>query len=163
MLDAGWLRWLQIVVIAFHEYETLLSCSYIISWCKCVLWCVAYSVSSLMFSGLLWLRTKITLVLCSQSSQKEVTLSDFKFIYYMEWGHRMWGRGVGLAFILPALYFLRKGWISKALKPRLAVYAGLLGFQVWQHFWMALYTNSKLWVAYRLAECRIFKLFKSGN
>ncbi|KAK7110218.1 heme A synthase COX15-like [Littorina saxatilis] len=64
-----------------------------------------------------------------QASQKEVTLADFKFIYYMEWGHRMWGRGVGLAFILPALYFLRKGWISKALKPRLAVFAGLLGFQ----------------------------------
>ena len=59
-----------------------------------------------------------------------MTLSDFKFIYYMEWGHRMWGRGVGLAFIFPALYFLRKGWISKALKPRLAVYAGLIGFQV---------------------------------
>lgn len=64
-----------------------------------------------------------------QSSQKEVTLSDFKFIYYMEWGHRMWGRGVGLAFMLPAIYFLRKGWISKPLKPRLAVYMALLGFQ----------------------------------
>ncbi|KAL8568000.1 Cytochrome c oxidase assembly protein cox15 [Nucella lapillus] len=64
-----------------------------------------------------------------QASQKEVTLSDFKFIYYMEWGHRMWGRAVGLAFLLPAAYFLRKGWISKALKPRLAIYAGLLGFQ----------------------------------
>lgn len=64
-----------------------------------------------------------------QASQKEMTLSDFKSIYYMEWGHRMWGRGVGMAFLLPAIYFWRKGWISKALKPRLAVYAGLLGFQ----------------------------------
>lgn len=64
-----------------------------------------------------------------QAGQKEVTLSDFKFIYYMEWGHRMWGRAVGLAFIFPALYFLRKGWISRAMKPRLAVYASLLGFQ----------------------------------
>lgn len=59
----------------------------------------------------------------------EMTLADFKFIYYMEWGHRMWGRGVGLVFALPALYFLQKGWVSKALKPRLAVFAGLIGFQ----------------------------------
>ncbi|KAK7508520.1 hypothetical protein BaRGS_00000086 [Batillaria attramentaria] len=64
-----------------------------------------------------------------QSGQKEMTLSDFKFIYYMEWGHRMWGRAVGIGFILPALYFLRKGWISRAMKPRLAIYASLLGFQ----------------------------------
>ena len=63
-----------------------------------------------------------------------MTLSEFKFIYYMEWGHRMWGRGVGLVFALPALYFLKKGWISKALKPRLAVFAGLIGFQVMMIF-----------------------------
>ncbi|XP_055878932.1 cytochrome c oxidase assembly protein COX15 homolog isoform X1 [Biomphalaria glabrata] len=61
--------------------------------------------------------------------EKEMTLSDFKFIYYMEWGHRMWGRTTGVAFFLPALYFLKKGWISKSLKPRLAVYGGLLAFQ----------------------------------
>ncbi|XP_059176667.1 cytochrome c oxidase assembly protein COX15 homolog isoform X2 [Physella acuta] len=63
------------------------------------------------------------------TKEKEMTLSDFKFIFYMEWGHRMWGRTTGVFFLLPALYFLRKGWISKALKPRLAAYAGLLGFQ----------------------------------
>lgn len=63
------------------------------------------------------------------AKEKEMTLSDFKFIYYMEWGHRMWGRATGLVFLFPALYFLRKGWISKALKPRLAVYGGLLAFQ----------------------------------
>ncbi|GFR86766.1 cytochrome c oxidase assembly protein COX15-like protein [Elysia marginata] len=63
------------------------------------------------------------------SNQKEMTLSDFKFIFYMEWGHRMWGRTTGMVFLLPAFYFLRKGWVSKALKPRLAIFAGLLGFQ----------------------------------
>ncbi|KAK3780862.1 hypothetical protein RRG08_019813 [Elysia crispata] len=63
------------------------------------------------------------------SNQKEMTLSDFKFIFYMEWGHRMWGRTTGMVFLLPALYFLRKGWVSKALKPRLAAFAALLGFQ----------------------------------
>lgn len=63
------------------------------------------------------------------SNEKEMTLSDFKFIFYMEWAHRMWGRTTGMVFLLPAIYFLRKGWVSKALKPRLAVFAGLLGFQ----------------------------------
>ena len=66
----------------------------------------------------------------SYAKEKEMTLSDFKFIFYMEWGHRLWGRGVGLVFALPALFFLKKGWISKAMKPRLALFAGLIGFQV---------------------------------
>ena len=63
------------------------------------------------------------------SQTEDMTLTHFKFIYYMEWGHRMWGRTTGMVFLLPALYFLKKGWISKALKPRLAVFTGLLGFQ----------------------------------
>lgn len=64
-----------------------------------------------------------------QNSQKEMTLSDFKFIYYMEYSHRMWGRLIGVVFALPALYFLKKGWIAKNMKPRLAAFAALLGFQ----------------------------------
>ena len=40
------------------------------------------------------------------------------------------GRTVGIVFGLPALYFLRKGWISKPMKPRLAIYFSLLLFQV---------------------------------
>ncbi|XP_064599901.1 heme A synthase COX15-like isoform X2 [Liolophura sinensis] len=63
------------------------------------------------------------------AKEKEITLSDFKFIYYMEYAHRMWGRMVGVAFLLPAAYFLKKGWIAKAMKARLGIMAGLLGFQ----------------------------------
>lgn len=63
-------------------------------------------------------------------SKKEMTLSDFKFIFYMEWAHRMWGRATGLVFLIPAIYFLRKGWISRSMKPRLALFAGLIGLQV---------------------------------
>merc|ERR1711936_21102 len=63
------------------------------------------------------------------AEHKEMTLSDFKFIFYMEWGHGMWGRTTGMVFILPALFFLKKGWISKPLKPRLLLFTGLLGFQ----------------------------------
>ncbi|XP_019631670.1 PREDICTED: cytochrome c oxidase assembly protein COX15 homolog [Branchiostoma belcheri] len=60
---------------------------------------------------------------------REMTIQEFKFIFYMEWFHRMWGRTIGLAFFLPAAYFWRKGWISKAMKPRLAAYGSLLVFQ----------------------------------
>lgn len=59
----------------------------------------------------------------------DMTLPEFKFIFYMEWGHRMWGRLVGLAYILPAVYFWRKGYLSRTLKGRVL---GLCGFVVFQ-------------------------------
>ena len=64
------------------------------------------------------------------SSKLGMTLEEFKFIFYMEWAHRMWGRFVGLAFFVPAVFFWGKGWLSKGMKPRLFLYAGLLGGQV---------------------------------
>ncbi|XP_071946759.1 heme A synthase COX15-like isoform X2 [Antedon mediterranea] len=60
---------------------------------------------------------------------REITLKEFKFIFLMEWGHRMWGRTIGIAYILPAIYFWRKGWISKALKPKILLFGSLLVFQ----------------------------------
>jgi len=62
--------------------------------------------------------------------EKEFTLDDFKTIFFWEYIHRMSGRGIAFLFGLPALYFLRKGWIAKPMKPRLVIYAGLLAFQV---------------------------------
>ena len=57
-------------------------------------------------------------------------MDDFKRIFFWEYIHRMSGRGIAVLFVLPALYFLRKGWITKSMKPRLVIYAGLLAFQV---------------------------------
>jgi heme a synthase len=34
------------------------------------------------------------------------TLSDFKFIYFWEWFHRLWGRLIGIVFIIPFIIFL---------------------------------------------------------
>ena len=62
--------------------------------------------------------------------EREMTLSDFKFIYYMEWAHRMWGRGVGLVFALPAIAFWAKGWLGPGMKPRVLLLGALIGFQV---------------------------------
>ncbi|XP_076867976.1 heme A synthase COX15 [Brachyhypopomus gauderio] len=54
-----------------------------------------------------------------------MTLTEFKFIFYMEWGHRMWGRLVGLAYILPTVYFWKKGYFTRTMK---AQTLGLCGF-----------------------------------
>lgn len=49
-----------------------------------------------------------------------MSLDDFKFIYWMEYGHRMWGRALGIMFALPFSYFLRKGYITPRLGLRLS-------------------------------------------
>ena len=42
-----------------------------------------------------------------------MTVDEYKFIFWMEYGHRMWGRGLGVFFALPLCAFLAKGWITK--------------------------------------------------
>ncbi len=61
----------------------------------------------------------------------DFTLSDFKFIYFWEYIHRLIGRLLGLVFIIPFLYFFFKKQIDKALLPKLIVMF-LLG--AWQGF-----------------------------
>ncbi|RAH57507.1 cytochrome c oxidase assembly protein Cox15 [Aspergillus piperis CBS 112811] len=65
-----------------------------------------------------------------------MTLSEFKSIYYMEWIHRLWGRFVGLSFVLPAAYFVATKKVSKPMSLRLAGIAGLIGFQGFIGWWM---------------------------
>lgn len=55
-----------------------------------------------------------------------ISLTQFKWIWYMEYAHRMWGRLVGVAFYLPAGYFWYKGWFNKGLKMRVVVFGALL-------------------------------------
>ena len=40
-----------------------------------------------------------------------MSLGEFKFIYWMEWAHRMWGRALGFVFLLPAAYFVARGQV----------------------------------------------------
>ncbi|CAG8446222.1 9590_t:CDS:2 [Dentiscutata heterogama] len=58
-----------------------------------------------------------------------MSLSDFKYIYLMEWSHRMWGRMIGLIFVLPAVYFGFRGYMSRPIIKKVVGLAGLLGFQ----------------------------------
>ncbi|XP_073141429.1 heme A synthase COX15 isoform X2 [Henckelia pumila] len=55
-----------------------------------------------------------------QRVNKGMSLADFKFIYWMEYAHRMWGRALGIMFALPFSYFLHKGYITLQLGLRLS-------------------------------------------
>lgn len=65
-----------------------------------------------------------------------MNLSEFKSIYYMEWIHRLWGRFVGLSFVIPAVYFVARKKVSTPMAWRLAGIAGLIGFQGFLGWWM---------------------------
>ncbi len=58
-----------------------------------------------------------------------MTLEEFKKIYYMEWGHRLWGRFVGLSFVIPAVYFVARRKVSANMSLRLFGIACLIGAQ----------------------------------
>lgn len=58
-----------------------------------------------------------------------MTLSDFKFIFFWEWVHRLLGRVIGLAFALPMLWFWVRGAIPAGYKLRLAALLALGGLQ----------------------------------
>ena len=49
-----------------------------------------------------------------------MSLDDFKVIYWWEWGHRLLGRLIGVAFVVPLLAFWLAGRIDRILAPRLA-------------------------------------------
>ncbi|MDD2822021.1 MAG: COX15/CtaA family protein [Flavobacterium sp.] len=59
----------------------------------------------------------------------DFTLSDYKFIYFWEWFHRFIGRIIGLAFIVPFVYFLFKKRLSTETIKKCIVLLGMGGFQ----------------------------------
>ncbi|MGD8618806.1 MAG: COX15/CtaA family protein [Gammaproteobacteria bacterium] len=61
-------------------------------------------------------------------------LAGFKQIYWFEFSHRLLGRLIGTVFLLPLLFFLLRGWVSRPLVPRLLgmfVIGGLQGLLGW--------------------------------
>ncbi len=69
-----------------------------------------------------------------QVINKGMSLAEFKYIFWWEWGHRFLGRFIGFAFLLPFLFFWLKGWVTKALMPKLLamfVLGGLQGALGW--------------------------------
>ncbi|MEE1657747.1 COX15/CtaA family protein [Microvirga sp. CF3062] len=60
---------------------------------------------------------------------KGMTLSEFKFIYGWEWGHRQLGRLLGLVFFLPLVWFWVRGMIQGRLALTLLGIGALGGLQ----------------------------------
>ena len=56
-------------------------------------------------------------------------LDGFKHIFWLEWTHRLWGRLIGVVFLLPMLYLWATARIERRLLPRLGLLFVLGGLQ----------------------------------
>jgi cytochrome c oxidase assembly protein subunit 15 len=94
-----------------------------------------------------------------------MSLSDFQFIFFWEWLHRLLGRLIGLAFALPLLWFAGKRAIPRGYGWRLVALLALGGLQGAIGWWMV---KSGLSVRtdvshYRLAVHLLTALFIMGG
>ena len=71
-----------------------------------------------------------------QKLNRGMTLGEFKTIYWWEWTHRLLGRLIGAAFLLPFLFFLWRGYVEPGLRGRLWAIFGLGAFQGAVGWWM---------------------------
>ncbi|KAL0941755.1 cytochrome c oxidase assembly protein cox15 [Colletotrichum truncatum] len=65
-----------------------------------------------------------------------MTLDEFKKIYFMEWSHRLWGRFIGMSFVLPTLYFIARRRVTPKMAVNLLGISALIGFQGFIGWWM---------------------------
>jgi cytochrome c oxidase assembly protein subunit 15 len=56
-------------------------------------------------------------------------LEGFKQIFWLEWVHRLWGRLMGVAFVVPLVWFWRTGRVDRYLLGRLLLFFALGGLQ----------------------------------
>ncbi len=67
---------------------------------------------------------------------KNMTLEEFKYIFWWEWFHRVFARLIGVVFLIPLLYFILKNQLSSTLYKRLAVVFIFGIFQAFIGWWM---------------------------
>jgi cytochrome c oxidase assembly protein subunit 15 len=65
-----------------------------------------------------------------------MSLSDFKFIFYWEWSHRLLGRLIGVVFALPMVWFWLRGKVRGSLRWQLPLLLALGGLQGVVGWWM---------------------------
>ncbi|MBR9826319.1 MAG: heme A synthase [Alphaproteobacteria bacterium] len=71
-----------------------------------------------------------------QEQNRGMSLEEFQFIFWWEWGHRQLGRLIGLVFAVPMLFFWLRGDLTARLKPRLLGLFALGGLQGAIGWWM---------------------------
>ncbi len=65
-----------------------------------------------------------------------MSLAEFKQIYWWEWGHRLLGRVIGFAFLLPLIFFAATKQLTRDLSIKLAGLFVLGGMQGALGWWM---------------------------
>jgi cytochrome c oxidase assembly protein subunit 15 len=90
-----------------------------------------------------------------------MNLGEFKTIFWWEWSHRLLGRNIGVAYLLPFLWFLWRGVLDADLKRRLWLIFGLGALQGAVGWWMvASGLSARVEVSqYRLATHLVLALF----
>src|SRR3984885_411887 len=90
-----------------------------------------------------------------------MNLAEFKTIFWWEWSHRLLGRVIGVAFLLPFLWFLWRGALHADLQRRLWLIFGLGALQGAVGWWMvASGLSPRVEVSpYRLATHLVLALF----
>src|SRR6202045_2662605 len=66
----------------------------------------------------------------------DMDLSGFKFIFFFEWSHRLLGRLIGAAMVLPLIFFWAKGLLPPGFKPKLLCVLALGALQGFVGWWM---------------------------
>ncbi|MEO1552320.1 MAG: COX15/CtaA family protein [Pseudomonadota bacterium] len=71
-----------------------------------------------------------------QQQNYNISMAEFQYIYWWEWGHRLFGRLIGLVAIGGFVWFAAMRWLSQKWAIRLAVLIALGGLQGFIGWWM---------------------------
>jgi cytochrome c oxidase assembly protein subunit 15 len=96
-----------------------------------------------------------------QQINRGMSLNEFKTIFFWEWGHRLLGRVIGFVFLVPLIFFWWRGYLSRALVPKLCLLFVLGGLQGAVGWWMVAsgLVNRVSVAPYRLAVHLTFAFF----
>ena len=67
---------------------------------------------------------------------KNMTLDEFKYIFWWEWFHRIFARAIGIIFLIPLIYFAFTNQIKSSLYIRLGIVFAFGLFQAFIGWWM---------------------------
>lgn len=62
-------------------------------------------------------------------TNSKIDRAEFKFIFYMEWAHRIAGRALGVGFIVPTVYYLSRYRLPRSLQVKLLAIGLGIGMQ----------------------------------
>lgn len=89
-----------------------------------------------------------------ESLHADMTLPEFKVIFFWEYFHRLWARTMGFVFLIPFIFFLVKKWMPVWLLKRLGIVillAALAAVFGWIMVASGLNNDNRTWVsAYKL-------------